>query len=178
MSRLTKVYPNGNVTLDASQFPPIAQEVIDSEINNSVPFTAAVKKLKEFEDKAEGAAPWQTAVDTRTAAMQEIIALYQDNIAPITSIVLHSISDWLNDIDADVIKWAIAEAVSHNKRSWKYVEGILKNHFNAGRTTLAEIEMENKNFKNRKSTQLDCYRDDDFDYAELEKLERLIQEKG
>ncbi len=44
MSRLTKVYPNGNVTLDASQFPPIAQNVLDSEIVNSEPIKAAIPR--------------------------------------------------------------------------------------------------------------------------------------
>lgn len=51
MDRLTKQYSNGNITLDASQFPPIAQEVIDSEIRNSQPIKAAIKRLAEYEDR-------------------------------------------------------------------------------------------------------------------------------
>lgn len=53
MSRLTKVYGNGTVTLDASLFPPIDQNTLDSEIKNSEPFTAAVAKLAEIEDSEE-----------------------------------------------------------------------------------------------------------------------------
>lgn len=53
MTKLTKIYDNGIITLDASQFPPIDQNVLDSNINNSEPVKAAVAKLAEFEDAEE-----------------------------------------------------------------------------------------------------------------------------
>lgn len=172
MDRLTKTYPSGYVTLDASQFPSVKQEVIDSEINSSIAFATAVKKLAKYEDDEMGAVPRQNADDEYTVQLREIIALYQENIAPITSIVLHSISDWLNDMDADVIKWAVTEAVKHNKRSWKYIEGILKNHFNAGRTTLAAVQSASAGYKAQQSDGESVYGDNGVDYDELEKLMR------
>ena len=172
MSRLTKVYPNGNITLDASQFPSVTQETIDSEINKSIVFSEAVKKLVKYEDKEMGATPWQNAAEEHAASIREIVVLYQENIAPITSIVLQSISDWLNDMDVDVIKWAIVEAAKHNKRSWKYIEGILKNHFNAGRTTLAAVEASSSGYKARQQDSESVYSDSGVDYDELEKLMR------
>lgn len=51
VNRITKMYSNGRVTLEAGFFPPIHQSVIDSEIRNSVPFTVAVERLKEYEDR-------------------------------------------------------------------------------------------------------------------------------
>ncbi len=51
MNRLTKQYGNGNWTLDASKFPPIDQTVLDSEIRNSEPIKAAIKRLAEYEDR-------------------------------------------------------------------------------------------------------------------------------
>ncbi len=51
MSRLTKIYKNGKVTIDAEQFPPITQEAIDREVFNSEPIRAAVERLAELEDK-------------------------------------------------------------------------------------------------------------------------------
>ena len=51
MSRLTKVYKNGKVTIDAEQFPPISQEAIDREVFNSEPIRAAVECLAELEDE-------------------------------------------------------------------------------------------------------------------------------
>lgn len=52
MKRLTKRYPNGNVTLDAEQFG-IDQNTLDGEINSSEPIAAAVKRLAEFENAEE-----------------------------------------------------------------------------------------------------------------------------
>lgn len=51
MNRLTKMYPSGKITLESAFFLPIHQSVIDSEIRNSVPFTVAVERLKEYEDR-------------------------------------------------------------------------------------------------------------------------------
>ena len=51
MSRLTKVYKNGKVTIDAEQFPPRSQEAIDREVFNSEPIRAAVECLAELEDE-------------------------------------------------------------------------------------------------------------------------------
>ena len=53
MNRLTKAYPNGFVTLDASKFPPIDQTVLDSEIRNSEPIRIAVERLAKYEDAEE-----------------------------------------------------------------------------------------------------------------------------
>lgn len=147
MSRLTKVYPNGFITLDASKFPPIDQNALDSEIRNSLPFSETVKKLNQYENSLYGQASYTRPARKYNDALQKIISLYQENIAPITAIVMHSMADWLNDVDADVIEWAITEAVSNNKRSWKYIEGILKNHFNAGRTTLAAVQDAQRTYK-------------------------------
>ena len=54
--RLTKVYPSGAVTVDAAQFG-IDQNVIDSNIRNSEPIKAAVKRLSELEDINEPRKP-------------------------------------------------------------------------------------------------------------------------
>lgn len=56
MSRLTKIYPNGNVTIDAAQFG-IDQNTLDSEIRNSKPIKAAVERLAELENAEEKQIP-------------------------------------------------------------------------------------------------------------------------
>lgn len=48
--RLTKQYPNGNITLDASQLS-VNQEILDLEIKCNDPFKAAVERLYEYEDR-------------------------------------------------------------------------------------------------------------------------------
>ncbi len=49
MDRITKVYKNGMVTLDAQKFD-VSQEAIDSEIRNCEAIRTAIEKLREFED--------------------------------------------------------------------------------------------------------------------------------
>ncbi len=51
--RLTKIYDNGFVTLDAAMFPPVAQETIDRNISAFEPFAVAVERLAEYEDAEE-----------------------------------------------------------------------------------------------------------------------------
>ena len=109
------------------------------------------------------------------AVPQEIVDVYQNNIAPITPIVLESLSDWLKSVDADVVDWAIREAAEHNKRSWKYIEAIIRNHFNAGRTTLAAVQLANRSYKNGADKQASVFDDGGTDFGEIE---RMIQAKG
>ena len=105
------------------------------------------------------------------AVPQSLIDLYQENISCnfITSIELDNLEFWLTRVDADVIEWAIREAAEHNKRNWKYIEGILRNHFNVGRTTLAQVQEASRNFK---KPEANIYNDNDIDYDELEKIMR------
>lgn len=137
-------------------------------VPRTLPPNIIEKKKNRKEDKTteDNTAP-------PVAVPQNIIDAFQNNIAPLTPIVMQAIADWLDDVDADMIEWAIREAAEHNKRNWKYIEGILRNHFNAGRTTLAQVQDAQHNFK-RPDADLGVYKDDDLDYDELEKI---MQEK-
>lgn len=100
-----------------------------------------------------------------------IVKLYENNIAPLTPITLRGLDDWLNAVSEDVVEYAISEAVKNNKRNYKYIEAILRNHFNAGRTTLAEVQSAKRAYKGNEN-ELSINRDDNIDYDELEKIMR------
>lgn len=100
-----------------------------------------------------------------------IVKLYENNIAPLTPITLQGLDDWLNAMSEDVVEYAISEAVKNNKRNYKYIEAILRNHFNAGRTTLAEVQSAKRAYKGNEN-ELSISRDDNLDYDELEKIMR------
>lgn len=100
-----------------------------------------------------------------------IVKLYENNIAPLTPITLRGLDDWLNAMSEDVVEYAISEAVKNNKRNYKYIEAILRNHFNAGRTTLAEVQSAKRAYKGNEN-ELSINRDDNLDYDELEKIMR------
>ena len=99
-----------------------------------------------------------------------IVKLYENNIAPLTPITLQGLDDWLNDMSEDVVIYAIEEAVKNNKRNYRYIEAILRNHFNAGRTTLAEVQGAKKTY--HKGNEQIVYDDNGVDYDELEKIMR------
>ena len=99
-----------------------------------------------------------------------IFKLYENNIAPLTPITLQGLDDWLNDMSEDVVIYAIEEAVKNNKRNYRYIEAILRNHFNAGRTTLAEVQGAKKTYN--KGNEQSVYDDNGLDYDEMEKLMR------
>lgn len=99
-----------------------------------------------------------------------IVKLYENNIAPLTPITLQGLDDWLNAMSEDVVEYAISEAVKNNKRNYKYIEAILRNHFNAGRTTLAEVQGAKKTYN--KGNEQSVYDDNGLDYDEMEKLMR------
>ena len=107
---------------------------------------------------------------------QNLIDFYQENISRnyLTPRELDNIKFWLDKVDEDVILWAMQQAVDYKKPSWKYIEGILKNHFNAGRTTLVAVKDAQRTYKVQKDAPKGVY-DDSFDYDELEKI---MQEKG
>lgn len=98
------------------------------------------------------------------------VKLYENNIAPLTPITLQGLDDWLNDMSEDVVIYAIEEAVKNNKRNYRYIEAILRNHFNAGRTTLAEVQGAKKTYN--KGNEQSVYDDNGLDYDEMEKLMR------
>ena len=95
--------------------------------------------------------------------LSSVVVCYENNISSITNVIRDSIADWLKSVDSDVIIWAIEEAVKLNKPKWKYIEGILRNQFNSGNTTLDKIIASEKErdrkyeFNKRDDSQRDEY---------------------
>lgn len=59
--------------------------------------------------------------------------LYEQNIGPLTPLIADQISRAVSDYPGAWIEDAIAEAVSYNRRSWRYILRILENWQAAGR---------------------------------------------
>ena len=106
-------------------------------------------------------------------SLEGLVKKYEDNIAPITKSLLDRIIKWLKNVDADVVAYAIDEAVEHNVRTWKYVEAVLNNHFKAGRTTMEQINNASGAYKANPEN-LSVYDDTGFDY---DKLEEIMEER-
>jgi DnaD/phage-associated family protein len=59
--------------------------------------------------------------------------LYEQNIGPLTPLIADQITQAIRDYPADWIEDAIGEAVSYNRRSWRYIVRILENWKATGR---------------------------------------------
>lgn len=60
--------------------------------------------------------------------------MYEQNIGPLTPIIADQISGAIARYPEDWLEDAIGEAVTYNKRSWRYVERVLQNWTERGRS--------------------------------------------
>jgi len=71
--------------------------------------------------------------DTDTGELPDIFTLYEQNIGMLTPIIAEQLREAEKLYPESWIKDAVGEAVSLNKRSWRYIERILENWAAEGR---------------------------------------------
>jgi DNA replication protein len=72
---------------------------------------------------------WRDAARSASAPPPErpnVFKLYEENIGPLTPLLADALKDAEQTYPAEWIAEALGEAVKRNKRSWKYVEAILR----------------------------------------------------
>ena len=84
-----------------------------------------------------------------SAETKEIIKCYEENIGLLTPVTAEILLDYLNEMNKELIIKAIKIASINNKRSLKYIQGILKDWEKKGFKTLIEVEQEEQNFKQK-----------------------------
>ena len=73
----------------------------------------------------------------------EIINFIESNFGrTLSSFEFEKINCWLNEFDSDIVKHAIELSILNNKRTFAYIEGILKNWKSCGYKTLNDIKNE------------------------------------
>lgn len=77
----------------------------------------------------DGEAAPQVATDP-----PNVFRLYEQNIGPLTPIIADQLTTAASEYPATWIEDAISEAVSYNKRSWRYILRILENWRQSGRS--------------------------------------------
>ena len=80
----------------------------------------------------------------------QIIKCYEENIGIITPASAELLLSYTDTFNQKIICEAIKKSAIANKRSCKYIVGILKDWKNKGLKTLLDIETEQENFKNKK----------------------------
>ena len=74
------------------------------------------------------------------SSSDEIINFIENNFGrTLSSYEFEKINCWLNEFNSDIVKHAIELSILNNKRTFAYIEGILKNWKSCGYKTLDDI---------------------------------------
>lgn len=84
--------------------------------------------------------------------LKDVIEFYENNITLITAFISEDMENYLKSgLYADLIIEAMKEAVSRNKRNWKYVTGILNDCINNKVYTVKQFKIRQEEFKSNKT---------------------------
>lgn len=113
----------------------------------------------------------------------EITKCYEENIGLMTPATAELLFDYLKDMNKDLIIQAIKIASINNKRTGRYIQGILNDWSKKGFKTLLDIEQEQNTFKNKKEEKQEeyehelTYTADDFTPEQYDRLMRREMSK-
>lgn len=117
--------------------------------------------------------------------LKEIINFYENNITLITSYISQDMEQYLESgLHSDLIIEAMKEAVSRNKRNWKYVTGILNDCVNNNVKTSKQFKIKqeefksNKNQTNKKDKTEEKIEYEEVDFTNEEEYKKKILGKG
>jgi len=85
----------------------------------------------------------------------DVIRKYEEEIGHATSFSITTLESYLDDLTEDMIIKAIEIASSNNKKSLRYIEGILKSWISKGYKVLADIQEEQKTKKDDTKSRID-----------------------
>jgi len=88
-----------------------------------------------------------TTTTTRNSEFKKIIKFYQENIRPITPFEGEKLNSWFDIFSSDVIIVALEKCVLSDKRTFNYLEGILRNWETNDLKTVEAIEANERKFK-------------------------------
>lgn len=116
--------------------------------------------------------------------LKKVIEFYENNITLITEFISEDIEKYLKSgLYADLIIEAMKEAVSRNKRNWKYVTGILNDCINNKVYTAKQFKIKQEEFKSNKTNAHQSIKaKEKIKYKELkvteEQYNKMMNERG
>lgn len=89
------------------------------------------------------------------SSSDEIINFIENNFGrTLSSFEFEKINFWLNEFNSDIVKHAIELSILNNKRTFAYIEGILKNWKSCGYKTLDDITTKEETPKHKTKEEL------------------------
>ena len=116
--------------------------------------------------------------------LKDVIEFYENNITLITAFISEDMENYLKSgLYADLIIEAMKEAVSRNKRNWKYVASILNDCINNKVYTAKQFRIRQEEFKSSKTqTHQSNKTKEKFEYKEVEltdeQYNKMMNERG
>ena len=90
-----------------------------------------------------------------SSSSDEIINFIENNFGrTLSSFEFEKINCWLNEFNSDIVKHAIELSILNNKRTFAYIEGIVKNWKSCGYKTLDDIKNEDVTPKHKTKEEL------------------------
>ena len=86
------------------------------------------------------------------ANVADVIKAYEENIAPATPMSLELLTDYCKELSPELVIEAIQKANSANKRSGRYIQGILNDWSKKGFKSLIDVQNEEQEFKRNKES--------------------------
>lgn len=111
--------------------------------------------------------------ETENIEIAEITKCYEENIGLITPATAETLFDYLKNMSKDLIIQAIKIASLNNKRSAKYIQGILNDWDRKGIKTVLDVENEEQNFRSKAKK-----KESNFEQREYGDLSYLYANKG
>lgn len=101
---------------------------------------------------------------------KKIIDFYENNVTMITPFVAEDIDKFLeiDNVEADLIVEVIKEAVSRNKRNWKYISTILRNCVDNNIKTANQFRISQEEFKSNKKNPQKEQTEEKIEYEEVQ----------
>lgn len=93
----------------------------------------ALEKIRNGEIVLDGLKPGKRARTVETGTPPDIFTLYEENVGMLNPLIAEWLKEAENQYPESWIRDAIKEAVSLNKRNWRYIDRILENWSAEGR---------------------------------------------
>lgn len=90
--------------------------------------------------------------DNVNVNVADVIKAYEENIAPATPMSLELLTDYCKELSPELVIEAIQKANSANKRSGRYIQGILNDWSKKGFKSLIDVQNEEQEFKRNKES--------------------------
>lgn len=109
--------PNESISIEFSRY-------VDDSYNDTLTIRGQKEKEKEKEKQNNN---------------EDAVAFYQENFGVISPFLVQSIETWEEDMSPEAVIEAMKRALAQNKRTWSYIEAILKNWNSQNLKTINDV---------------------------------------